>query len=451
MSGVSAPQPPPRRPRKKPRVAQKNINDHVQQYLTSMGLSANVELVENTASHGNVSENAAPPQQQVVEHHTLPAPTNMGAPMKPIDDGDDLLTLVGGEQVVLPSMPSLGPLSREGGRKRGRPSAPPPDFVPLSMVIPDPIVLNDYWTMMPVPSAKLFRDILKLDPPADAPLLNSTSAPILTSQGGGAAHPPTLNLIGSFARLADEEYIVSGTSGEFSEEESAKKQAHLLAEAKEAYFRIRAEEKAAEPLRLQQRRENERKADVFQYIQGHVHKVFQNVNKTQRHVMEVEFDRCLESVNLLTSIGPGGHGGQGEEHQSSDHLEGTTDKEELMKVVREKTVKTMELIKEASKLKDILASKNAEMKSVMKPLRRHLSLSKHSYHRSGHFTKEKRTERAQHARPYNKTGKHIHDYKNPRFAEQRDAQIESRAQQLGKGHSSSFQDSSRPLKPPFYR
>lgn len=295
---------------------------------------------------------------------------------------------------------------------------------------PDPIVVNDYWVMHPVPQKALFRDILFLPPlePVPDPL-----------PGGPPPEPPTVP-VDELDRRADCEHHISRvsatlmdlrgqlarTAADDDESEEAlqakidacetelqklesERQSSIFAESQRHYEWERERKQAQQPVVDHLKRENERKAAILGQVQNRLTTVKRGINAVQKAVIEVELEKVATT---------------------SSKRSGSSSKEDDSR--RTRTLGTaFKTLEHSSALKAKITQTQALIRSLARPLKRHVVTDKNKYVKSGSFTKEKRAERTKNARPYKRTGAHINDYQRPRFPEQRDRQLAERAAKLG--------------------
>ena len=264
--------------------------------------------------------------------------------------------------------------------------------IPLSFVAPPKVDVNQYWTYIPIPKLVMFRAILESGS-GDRPNDSNEQDLIL---------PPLNNYearIAAVRKLQGEEKVC---------ELEAERQREVLERARLLYEHEMKREKQRQPRLDHLREECEAQATLLKLLQKTLTSYIKDVNSTQCHVL-TELDQLVE--------------GQSTSVQSDSSQSG--------KLSQQVVEETMAAMGDASQVKATFKTRLGEIKGVTKRLEAHLPRKKNKYEPSGKFTKEMRIERKKNARPYNKTGKHIHDYQNPRFAKQRDEQIAKRAEKLG--------------------
>lgn len=179
-----------------------------------------------------------------------------------------------------------------------------------------------------------------------------------------------------------------------------------------AWDKMREEQEL--PLKKHNQALNELKSNIMSNVLHNVTCARRHINNIQKAVLEVEFDKALESVGGLEIT----H--EMTEKERSDRLS-----------VQYRIRKSLEVIKPTSDVKkEIEIMSKAAGKSIAS-LKSHLPNKKGKYNKSGQFTKERRAAKMKTARPYIKTGRHINDYQSPRFPQQRDKQIVERSKSLG--------------------
>lgn len=163
---------------------------------------------------------------------------------------------------------------------------------------------------------------------------------------------------------------------------------------------------------------NEKKAEILSYVERNLNTELRHINNTQKLVLEVEIPKAVE-------VGGGKDGAIPEDDDSMTAVQ----RAKLLDF-QTRLRPAMDQLKAQSTIKSMITKRVSEIKGAVKPLTRHQPATKNAYTRSGEFTKQKRAEKVQNARAYSKTGKHITDYQKPRFAKQRDLQIEEKAKKL---------------------
>jgi plasmid stabilization system protein ParE len=207
-----------------------------------------------------------------------------------------------------------------------------------------------------------------------------------------------------------------------STEDDVRQQVQLLQHAGEIYRWTKEKDAKEAALKAHQRAENERKANVLARAQKSVVSHRKYVNTVEKYVFEVEIDRAIEASGLSTEGGI-------PSDQAVDCMSPV--RQRRVKLLKSRVDQTLKHVGKASHIKAHITQRDRVITNLVKPLRSHLPTKKGKYERSGQFTKEQRQKRGATARPYRKTGKHIHDFQNPRNAKQRDVQLAERAKKLG--------------------
>jgi hypothetical protein len=179
-----------------------------------------------------------------------------------------------------------------------------------------------------------------------------------------------------------------------------------------AWDKLREEKEL--PLKQHTQRHNELKADIMSNVLHNVTCARRHINNIQKAVVEVEFDKAIASVGGL------------------EMKPDITEQERNSKINVNKRIKTaLQMLRPSSEVKRDIEVIQKAAKETIKSLRQHLPSVKGKYKKSGQFTKEQRATKMKNARAYTKSGKHINDFRSPRFPEQRDQQIVERAKSLG--------------------
>lgn len=265
--------------------------------------------------------------------------------------------------------------------------------------VPEPIVHNQYWVYLPLPRKQLFKDLLNLPPQTPAPdPVDHVDPPTFSSDR------PTANLNSSYG------------------DNDVHNQVQLLQHAGEIYRWTKEKDAKEAALKAHQRVENERKANILARAQKSVVSHRKYVNTVEKCVFEVEIDRAIEASGLTPDGGI----------PSDEVVEYMSPvRQRRVKLLKSRVDQTLKHVEKASHIKACITQRDRVITNLVKPLRSHLPAKKGKYERSGQFTKEQRQKRGATARPYRKTGKHIHDFQNPRNAKQRDVQLAERAKKLG--------------------
>ncbi len=301
------------------------------------------------------------------------------------------------------------------------------NMAPFSFDTPPCIRINDYWTYYAVPQKLLFHDLLRMENVK----LEKMWSKVSDSPPQFDLTPLDENYDESMATLARQRIRLTQALKSSNEEERISA-ASKLAEMETQISNLESEHQRivlqrslerysdtqnkdanpAEVARAEQDVHNRTLANMLRQIQTLLQTYVTSINKVQAHVLETEIPAGVDQV--------GGEGGSLENAPETAELEN----------FHNNLSEAMEIMGETSTLKGQLKDCTTQVKTAIRTLQRHLPGKKHAYHKSGEFTKAKRAIRLDQARPYNKTGKHIHDYQTPRFAERRDEQIQLRAKQL---------------------
>jgi len=196
-------------------------------------------------------------------------------------------------------------------------------------------------------------------------------------------------------------------------------QQRAFSHSKKVYHWTIEKDQLEEPYKTRLKAENDRKVAVLEHIQHGLKTHRAHMNNVQKSVLEVELNKAIESV--------GGTDGEIPPITADMDAEQVAEIEEL----QDRVNRVLDKVSVASDVKAKTAVSQSLIRNLMTPLRAHVPPTKGKYEKSGEFTKEKRAAKVSSARPYRKTGRHIHDYQNPRDRKQRDKQIELRAKKLG--------------------
>lgn len=311
--------------------------------------------------------------------------------------------------------------------------------------MPEPLILNDYWAFFPVPQKALFRDLLTLSPAEPVtvpPKPEITNAQLWRLQDFeaqfSAVQKERAQLLGLISTLekdpssatinpdgmtvAEKVADLKAQCAELAnrlEMMEAENQEHALEHARAVYdWNLQRDTLEAES-KAQLKLENDRKVTVLNHLGHGLKAQLKHMNTVQNAVLDIEMPKTIESV--------GGINGEIPEITAETPIEQAQKIDELKTRVRD----VLDKVKGSSVIKAKISVNQGLIKNLMDPLKAHMPQTKGKYEKTGEFTKEKRAAKVATARPYNKTGKHIHDYQNPRDKKQRDKQIEDRAKKLG--------------------
>lgn len=258
----------------------------------------------------------------------------------------------------------------------------------MDFATPPPIDGGKYWQFLPFPKTLLFQDILRQGQDQIEPQLEE---------------PPNVDALELSVEMADDLH---------------EKQEHLVQLAAAQYEWEKAKDETWKPYVQNMMRENEAKATIMMKVQSHLDNIRNRANDTQGKVLRNEIDKAIQEVGGTDGV-----------------LPDPTLLEDPLEQVKVETMQTsigeaLSKLGEVTKLKTDITRRRKEINSVAKPLRKHLKVGKHTYVKSGKFTKKKRATTAANARPYNQSGRHIKDFQNPRFRSHRDQQLKEYAERL---------------------
>lgn len=264
--------------------------------------------------------------------------------------------------------------------------------LPDDMRTPEPVVVNRYWTLYPVPKKELFRDMLTLETPPTTIVKQESRplSPTFVAQHDAPMEQTTRLLLTTRRRGEDK---AAQLQAELDQMDHARQDA-IMQDAHARYTEVRKEEEQNAPAVAQLKEQNERTAKWIGSINQDLAATKRTINTMQRAVLEVELERAPD-------LSP------------------------------RRYADVFDRIAVSSRVKTEVNDAQATARNLMRPLRRHIVTGKNKYVKSGAFTKQKRAEKTQNARSYKKTGRHINDYQNPRFPQQRDRQLAERAAKLG--------------------
>jgi hypothetical protein len=302
---------------------------------------------------------------------------------------------------------------------------------------PEPLVLNEYWAFFPVPQKALFRDLLNLSPaePVEIP-----AKPEISNDELRRLEYLEKKIIDLQKDRANAQFRISQLDKVTSSLETQKRDElkTRVAEIDEQLDTLEVEnqgrafehsrlvyqwsmEKDAREAekKLQLQTENDRKTAILEHVAHELKSYKKHINNVQNAALEVELNKSIEELGGLDGeipeITP-----ETDEHQASR----ITEMHARVKCMLDK-------VNTSSTVKGKLSVNQALIRKLMNPLQAHVPQKKGKYEKSGQFTKEKRAAKTSSARSYQKTGKHINDYQNPRDRKQRDWQIQERARKLG--------------------
>lgn len=340
------------------------------------------------------------------------------------------------------------------------------DGIPVSFRTPDPIVVSDYWVMYALPQKALFRDLLHLSADelekidgfdAAAPAVHEEviagEDPFKSFDLSDMANhflmrpltpPPAFEDVEEMreqdndALLQEEMRIVEDAQSEINvlREQNYRIKKEMATDVKQETNATKQESKASAQLAIEdslqrvsstaqsklftvaaQRYEkervivsaneapmakrkvgNEKKAAILSYVERNLGSGLRHVNSTQKLVLEVEIPKAVEA----------GGGVDGAVPEDNDDL--TPEQRAKLEDFQRRLHPTMQHLKSQSTIKATITKRATEVRSVIRPLTRHLPQTKNNYVLSGEYTKQKRAEKLANARSYSKTGKHITDY-----------------------------------------
>lgn len=303
---------------------------------------------------------------------------------------------------------------------------------------PEPLILNDYWVYFPVPQKTLFRDLLNLDEVGrvQVPAKPDVTADVMREveyfeqeysrlQKERASH---LLAIGNLEKdletshQHDELEVLKNRVAAIDqrlETMEGENQERAFDHSKKVYQWSIERDVLEEPYKVRLKAENDRKTAVLEHIQHGLKLERAHMNNVQKSVFEVELNKSIEAVG----------GSDGQVPEISEDMDDNQAAE--IGELKARVTEVLGKVAVSSNVKAKVAVNQTLIRNLMNPLRAHVPPTKGKYEKSGEFTKEKRASKVAMARPYHKTGKHIHDYQNPRDKEQRDKQIIERAQKLG--------------------
>lgn len=183
------------------------------------------------------------------------------------------------------------------------------DRIPAAFAVPATVILNPYWTLVPVPQKALFRDLLFLPPvePTPVPLPYPTE-PLKLDVDYGVVTQASKTLTdaqkkldkcsnddkSTLAEKATLTLQLDNAARTLHDAESAH-QSQIFNHATQVYAWEQQKDAAHVQVTEHLRRENERKATILVHVQQELEVFKADINDTQRAVMDVEFERAVAS------------------------------------------------------------------------------------------------------------------------------------------------------------